>query len=162
LLEKRPKLDLPLKRPAKASGPPAAESAAPSAAAAGLQASGPLTTQCTVEEGGKRRTFTITLEPIGGGNGGGAALSSASGGTPAPAPGTGTARQVFSTFAGAVEVVDIVVRPGQRIEEGAVVAAVEAMKARHDIRSPHAGTVTEIHVKVGDEVDAGRPIVTVA
>jgi pyruvate carboxylase subunit B len=171
LLEKRPKLDLPLKKPATSPAAAAAPAPAPAPTpAAPLEATGPLTTQCTVEEGGKRRTFTITLEPIGADGAGGAPVAAAGAATSAPAgaaagpsaAATGTARQVFSTFAGTVEVVDIMVRPGQRIEEGAVVAAVEAMKARHDIRSPHAGTVQEVHVRVGDEVDSGRPIVTVA
>jgi biotin carboxyl carrier protein len=123
----------------------------------------PGTTQCTVEEGGKRRTFTITLEPIGqGGSSAGAGAQGAAGAAPAAAaaPTGGAGQQVYSTFAGSVEVVDVLVRPGQQIQEGAVVAAVEAMKARHDIRSPYAGTVREVHVKVGDEVDPGRPILT--
>jgi pyruvate carboxylase subunit B len=172
LLEGRTKVDLPLKKPAEPRPAPANQQAAPTSAgapAAALAPAGPVTTQCTVEEGGRRRTFTITLEPMGQG---GASASRPAGGaaagqpaaTQAPAAGSGgggAGRQVFSTFAGSVEVVDVVVRQGQVIEEGAVVAAVEAMKARHDIRSPYAGTVLDIHVRVGDEVDPGRPIVTV-
>ena len=45
---------------------------------------------------------------------------------------------------------------------GAVVAAVEAMKAKHDIKSPVAGKVTAIHVKIGDEIDSSNPIMTIA
>jgi biotin carboxyl carrier protein len=48
------------------------------------------------------------------------------------------------------------------VEEGGVVAIVEAMKATHDIRSPVAGTVTAVHVRAGDEIDSTAPIATIA
>ena len=78
----------------------------------------------------------------------------------ATAPADGT--QVFSTFAGAVEVVDVLVNVGDKVNEGDVVAAIEAMKAKHDIKSPVAGTVSAIHVSIGDEIDSSKPIVTIA
>jgi len=67
---------------------------------------------------------------------------------------------VFSTFAGTVDVADILVKVGDTITEGHVVAQVEAMKAKHDIRSPHAGVVADIHVAIGDEIDSTKPILT--
>jgi biotin carboxyl carrier protein len=42
------------------------------------------------------------------------------------------------------------------------VAAVEAMKAKHDIKTPCDGKVTAIHVKIGDEIDSSKPIMTLA
>jgi biotin carboxyl carrier protein len=42
-----------------------------------------------------------------------------------------------------------------------VVVVVEAMKAQHDIRSPYGGRVERVHVRVGDEVDSAKPLVTV-
>ena len=57
---------------------------------------------------------------------------------------------------------DILKRVGDTVREGDVVAAVEAMKAKHDIRSPHAGEVTGVHVAIGDEIDSSQPILTVA
>jgi biotin carboxyl carrier protein len=69
---------------------------------------------------------------------------------------------VFSTFAGAVEVVDVRVKVGDRVEEGGVLAVVEAMKATHDIRSPRSGTVTAVHVRAGEEIDSTTPVVTIA
>ena len=45
---------------------------------------------------------------------------------------------------------------------GVVVAAVEAMKAKHDIKSTIAGKVTAIHVAIGDEIDSSKPIMTIA
>ncbi|MEX0912715.1 MAG: acetyl-CoA carboxylase biotin carboxyl carrier protein subunit, partial [Gemmatimonadota bacterium] len=103
--------------------------------------------------------------PGNGGTGGaaaaaGAAPQAAGAGPGAPqAPTGGT--DVHSTFAGAVEVVDVTVGVGDRVEEGGVIAIVEAMKATHDIRSPTAGTVTAVHVAVGDEIDSTTPILTV-
>jgi biotin carboxyl carrier protein len=87
---------------------------------------------------------------------GAATAGAAGGGAPA-----GETRDVFSTFAGAVEVVDVLVQVGDRVEAGAVIAAVEAMKAKHDIRTPHGGTVQAVHVKVGDEIDSRKPLITV-
>jgi biotin carboxyl carrier protein len=69
---------------------------------------------------------------------------------------------VFSTFAGTVEIVDIVVKVGDSVSDGQKVAAVEAMKAQHDIKAQCAGKVTAIHVKIGDEVDSSKPIMTIA
>jgi pyruvate carboxylase subunit B len=69
---------------------------------------------------------------------------------------------VYSTFAGQVEVVDLLKQIGDTVSEGDIVAAVEAMKAKHDIRSPHAGKVAAIHVAIGDEIDSSQPIMTIA
>jgi biotin carboxyl carrier protein len=42
------------------------------------------------------------------------------------------------------------------------VAAVEAMKAKHDVRCPCSGTVATIDAELGSDVTAGRPILTIA
>jgi pyruvate carboxylase subunit B len=178
LLTGTPKIDIPLKKKPEAAKPaaaPAPAAPAPAAAAAAVAPAmtGPFTTQCMVQEGGKTRTFTITLEPAGAGS---SAAGAGSGATTGPGSeaeaargGSGTAaapapsvngKSVFSTFAGSVEVVDILVKVGDRVSEGAVIAQVEAMKAKHDIRSPHAGTVTAVHVSAGREIDSTMPIIT--
>jgi biotin carboxyl carrier protein len=69
---------------------------------------------------------------------------------------------VYSTFTGAVDVVDIRVKVGDTVSKGSVLAQVEAMKATHDIKSPREGTVTAIHIQIGDEIDSSRPIMTIA
>jgi pyruvate carboxylase subunit B len=69
---------------------------------------------------------------------------------------------VHSTFAGAVEVSEILVKVGDKVTEGQVVAKVEAMKAQHDIVAPASGTVSAIHVELGDEVDSSKPILTIS
>ena len=54
------------------------------------------------------------------------------------------------------------VKAGDAVTKGQVLAAVEAMKARHEIKAPSAGTVLSIGAGIGDEVDASRPILTLA
>ncbi len=60
-----------------------------------------------------------------------------------------------------MELVEINVKVGDAVQKGQVVAAVEAMKAKHDVRAPCAGTVVEINADLGSEVSAGKPILTI-
>ena len=115
---------------------------------------GPVTTSVKVQEGAQTRTFSVTVEPVGG------AEAPTAPAAPAPAAPSGT--QVFSTFAGSVEVVDSLVKVGDAVTEGQVVAAIEAMKAKHDIKASCGGTVSAIHVSIGDEIDNTKPIVSIA
>ncbi len=157
LLTGKAKIDIPLKKKEKPAAP-AAPAAAPVAAAAPA-ITGPVTTRCTVEENGSRRTFNVTVEPLGGGVAPAAAPAHpASAVVPAASNGT----PVYSTFTGLVEVVDIMVSVGDAVTKGQAVAAVEAMKARHDIKSQSAGTVSSIEVEIGDEVDSTKPILTIS
>jgi pyruvate carboxylase subunit B len=153
LLTGSSKIDVPLKKKAEEAAPAAAAPAAVGAPAL----TGPTTTRCTVEENGTMRTFVVTLEPA----------TEAAGASPAPAASAAPAAAVggtpvHSTFAGSVEVVDLLVKQGDQVSVGTVVAAVEAMKAKHDIKSPVAGQVTAVHVKIGDEIDSSNPIMTIA
>ena len=99
------------------------------------------------------RIFNITVEPTGPNTGTAvvSAPATASGGTP-----------VFSTFAGTVEVVDILVKVGDSVTKGQAVAAIEAMKAKHEIKSSVDGKVTKIGVAIGDEIDNTQPILFLA
>jgi len=145
------KIVLPLKKkeiPAESASPaPAAAAAAPSAF------TGPVTTTCTVTENGVTRTFRITVEPPAGSG----AVESAS---PVPASSNG-GTPVFSPFQGKTELVEIKVRVGDRVDKGQVVAAVEAMKAKHDVKAPVAGTVASIDAELGADIEAGRSILTI-
>jgi pyruvate carboxylase subunit B len=143
------KIDVPVK---------AKEESKPKAAAAPAASpvpAGPVTSRCTVEENGSKRTFIVTLEPVGPVRG----ASASPGGIPVPATG-GT--PLYSRFAGLVEVVDVMVKVGDQVRQGSVVAAVEAMKARNDLKAPCAGTVTAINVKIGDEIDSSRPLMIIS
>ncbi len=113
--------------------------------------SGPVTSKIIVEEKGKTRAFTVTVEPLTGQG------DSASQAAPAATESAGD-KAIFSTFAGSVEVVDILVKEGDTVRKGQVVAQVEAMKAQHDIKSNLEGTVSKINVAIGDEVDSSHPL----
>jgi pyruvate carboxylase subunit B len=114
---------------------------------------GPVKSKCIVEENGRSRVFLVTLEPVGQG---GEAVKK-----PAEESPAGEARSVFSTFAGTVDIVDILVGVGSEVKKGQVVAQVEAMKAKHDIKAPIEGTVSAILVEIGDEVDSSKPILKI-
>jgi pyruvate carboxylase subunit B len=98
LLKGEGKIDIPLKK--KAEPAKAAPAAAPAAAGA-VAISGPITSQVAVKEDGKTRTFTVTVEPVG------AAAPAAAADAPPVAAG---GQAVHSTFAGQVEIVDILVK----------------------------------------------------
>ena len=52
------------------------------------------------------------------------------------------------------------VAPGQRVEGGAGLVVVEAMKMENELRAPQAGVVATVHVEVGQAVEKGAPLVT--
>ncbi|MGH9016804.1 MAG: acetyl/propionyl/methylcrotonyl-CoA carboxylase subunit alpha [Acidimicrobiales bacterium] len=58
-------------------------------------------------------------------------------------------------------VVKVGVAPGDRVAGGAVLLAIEAMKMEHEVKVAAGGTVAEVHVSVGEQVDAGRLLVVV-
>ncbi|HET6831343.1 MAG TPA: biotin carboxylase N-terminal domain-containing protein [Solirubrobacterales bacterium] len=58
-------------------------------------------------------------------------------------------------------VIRLAVTEGAAVEEGAVVAVLEAMKMEHELLAPSAGTVAELHVAEGDQVDAGAPLAVI-
>ncbi|MFP4385144.1 MAG: thiamine pyrophosphate-dependent enzyme [Spirochaetia bacterium] len=60
-----------------------------------------------------------------------------------------------------VTVISWSIRPGDTIEEGQLIAEMEADKAAFDFRSPVEGTVTELHCEEGDTVKVGTPVFTV-
>jgi len=59
-------------------------------------------------------------------------------------------------------VVRVEVADGQRVEAGAGLVVVEAMKMENELRAPRAGVVQTVHVAVGQAVEKGMPLVTVA
>lgn len=155
LLTGNAKIDIPLKEKEEP------KAVAPSPSSAPTVMTGPVTSRCTVTENNVSRVFTVTLEPINASPGNpGQAASVQAPTESAAAPSGGTS--IYSTFAGTVEVVDIKVKVGDTVSKGQVVANVEAMKATHDIVSPQGGRVTAVHVKVGDEVDSSKPILTLS
>ncbi len=141
LLEGRSKITLPLKKKEPAEG--------------GIALTSPTKTNVTVNSEGGTRTYEVIIEPPA------STTAPAPGQAPAPAGGGGQTTDVFSPFDGNVELVEINVKVGDTVTLGQVVAAVEAMKAKHDVKAPCAGRVSTVHAVIGNEVSAGKPILTI-
>ena len=58
-------------------------------------------------------------------------------------------------------VIRIAVERGQRVEAGAGLVVVEAMKMENELRAPRPGVVTAVHVAIGQPVEKGTALVTV-
>ena len=56
-------------------------------------------------------------------------------------------------------ILEIYVKEGDRVESGADLLKMEAMKMENRIAAPRAGTVAKIHVKEGDPVSQGQVLV---
>lgn len=57
-------------------------------------------------------------------------------------------------------VVRLEVREGQRVEAGAGLVVVEAMKMENELRAPRGGVVSAVHARVGQAVEKGAALVT--
>jgi biotin carboxyl carrier protein len=80
--------------------------------------------------------------------------SASAGAAPAAAPAAAGEMQIRAPMPGLVLQVTAVV--GQRVKNGDAVIRLEAMKMENDIESHAEGTVKEILVKQGDEVQEGE------
>lgn len=56
----------------------------------------------------------------------------------------------------------IEVKPGDKVDEGTVVAILESMKMEMPVESEEEGVVSEIHVQEGQTVTEGAPLVTLS
>ncbi|MFT4940493.1 MAG: oxaloacetate decarboxylase alpha subunit [Paraglaciecola sp.] len=54
----------------------------------------------------------------------------------------------------------IIVRVGDQVNQGDVVLIMEAMKMETEVRAVSAGTITDIHIKEGDSVQTGEPMLS--
>lgn len=61
-----------------------------------------------------------------------------------------------------VDVIDVIVTPGMRVEKEQTLLTLEGDKATMDVPSPMAGVVQAVQVKVGDKVSEGSLILTLA
>jgi len=59
-------------------------------------------------------------------------------------------------------VLKVSVLPGQKVERGDELLTIEAMKMFNVMRSPSSGTIATVHIKDGDRVVQGQPLVTFA
>ena len=60
-----------------------------------------------------------------------------------------------------VPVIEVMVKPGDRVEKDQGLVTLESAKATMEVPAPFAGTVKEMKVKVGDEVSQGSVIATI-
>jgi pyruvate dehydrogenase E2 component (dihydrolipoamide acetyltransferase) len=61
-----------------------------------------------------------------------------------------------------VEVIEVLVKPGDTVAKEQSLITLESDKATMEIPSPSAGTVKELRLKVGDKVSKGSPILLLA
>jgi oxaloacetate decarboxylase alpha subunit len=73
---------------------------------------------------------------------------------------SGNVEDVVAPLAG--NIFQVKVKVGAQVEEGEVIIVLEAMKMETEIRAARAGTVQELHVKEGDSVTVGLPLLTLA
>lgn len=95
-----------------------------------------------------------------------AAVATASA-APATAPAVAKAAPVASGSGDQVAqmggvVTQILVKPGQSVAEGDKIAELEAMKMKVPVTATCTGTVSAIHVAVGDAVEGGQALLTIA
>ena len=69
------------------------------------------------------------------------------------------AGDVTSSLGGVVETLAVAV--GQTVNQGDVIAVIEAMKMKAPMVAHRGGKVAAIHVKVGEAVEVGRPLATI-
>ncbi|WP_407275242.1 dihydrolipoyl dehydrogenase [Halothiobacillus sp. DCM-1] len=59
-----------------------------------------------------------------------------------------------------LEIIEVLIAPGQTIEAEASMITLESDKATMEIPAPKAGTIEQVLVKVGDKISKGDPIAT--
>ncbi len=63
---------------------------------------------------------------------------------------------------GAGSVIEVMVKPGDRVTDGDEVVVMESMKMEIPIVAPAAGTVSEVHVAIGNSIQEDEVIVTIS
>ncbi|MBV9309712.1 MAG: acetyl-CoA carboxylase biotin carboxylase subunit [Solirubrobacterales bacterium] len=122
----------------------------------------------TVEVSGKRFDVRVIGPPLGGAvgavNGAAAAAAAAPGARRPPrraasAGGGGGGDALISPLQGTV--LKVAVEAGAAVEEGALIAVIEAMKMENEITAHKAGTVAELPIAVGASVASGDTLAVI-
>jgi len=116
----------------------------------------------TVEVSGKRFDVKVIGPPFAGG--GAAPASTTNGRKPTRSArtrsgGGGGGDTLASPMQG--NIFKVVVEAGQTVEEGALVAIIEAMKMENEITAHKSGVVAELPIKVGDAVTSGATLAVI-
>ena len=56
---------------------------------------------------------------------------------------------------------DVFVKPGDKVEKGARLVLIEAMKMEHELKAPRAGTVKSVAARKGEPVSPGNALVEI-
>ncbi len=59
-------------------------------------------------------------------------------------------------------VVEVLVRPGQPVEQGDILVILESMKMQNEFKAPRDGKIHRVRVKAGDRVDQSAVMVTIS
>lgn len=86
--------------------------------------------------------------------------TSASAPAPAPVAAASNAEDISAPLAGSIFKINV--KPGNQVSEGDVLIVLEAMKMETEIRAARNGVIQELHVKEGDSVSVGSPILSLA
>ena len=57
--------------------------------------------------------------------------------------------------------IDVLITPGQEVEQGDIVVILESMKMQNEFKSPRAGRVHTVRVASGDKVEQGAVMLTI-
>jgi acetyl-CoA/propionyl-CoA carboxylase, biotin carboxylase, biotin carboxyl carrier protein len=128
----------------------------------------PVEQSYTVEVSGKRFDVKVIGPPFGGAavNGAGPAVAAAPAARKAPrraassGGGGGGGDTLTSPIQGTV--LKVVVEQGSAVEEGALIAVIEAMKMENEITAHKAGTVSELPISAGGSVATGDTIAVIS
>ena len=123
--------------------------------------------ELTPDESVERRSFVRSVPQATGNDSAGAAADTRSQPpTPEPRPtpqrpvsGVASPGALTAPIPGVVK--DILVSEGDVVIEGQVVLILEAMKMENEIAARSSGTVTTIHVKVGNSVQEDQPLLDI-
>ncbi|MFN3019289.1 sodium-extruding oxaloacetate decarboxylase subunit alpha [Vibrio coralliilyticus] len=80
--------------------------------------------------------------------------------SPVPAAQSGNSEMVPAPLAGNIFKVNV--QSGAQVEEGEVLLILEAMKMETEVRAARGGIVQDLHVKEGDSVTVGAPLLSLA
>jgi acetyl-CoA/propionyl-CoA/long-chain acyl-CoA carboxylase, biotin carboxylase, biotin carboxyl carrier protein len=118
-----------------------------------------------VEVSGKRFDVRVLGPPFAGG------LAAASNGAaPAGAPAPKRAQRTSSGGGGGADMITsplqgnmwkVLVKQGDKVEEGQLLCIIEAMKMENEIAAHKSGTIVELPIAEGEPIQAGAPIATI-
>jgi|GEM_PF-687517 len=77
----------------------------------------------------------------------------------APAPSSGGSGNITCSMQGTIT--KLLVKEGDTVERGQLIAVLEAMKMENDVLATASGTVTKVNINAGDTVQTGQTLLTI-